>query len=497
MKRRWYIRLLAVGAVITASILTALGLPAAAFAQSPTLSVSPSSGPPGQKVTLTGQGFTAYPGDPVEIDISIDYGNGNWDLLTAGAAYPVPDANGNFSVSVTIPSNAPPGDLLAISSISEPEADAFFTVTGSGGGTAAPAAPSNLAVTAVDPNDIKLTWQDNSSDETGFEINNGVVSRDAGANSTSYTWGGLAPGTYMCFKIRAYNSAGSSAWDPNVSPWYVCTTTPKSQPSPPPPRPAPPSVKTLPYYNYAGYAAYPSTGYVMKIQAIWSVPSISCRFGGVPRAAAWVGMWGDTTSINNNTAWLPQIGTTSWCDGSGNAHYNAFWEMASLVAGQGNSPQFLSSVPVKPNDTIVASVAFLGPNTFPNGYERRKFEFRIHDTTDNKSRVFDELSGGVQLGSIIHQAGAVVEDEPPTSCSFQDIPDCDTSSLLHWLGHGLAQFSPPVHFSHVVVNGQRGATWKYYQYVMRAGIRGPVLAQDSPLGLSGGMYYTITWKKQE
>jgi hypothetical protein len=209
-------------------------LPAAAFAQSPTMSVSPASGPPGQKVTLTGQGFTAYPGDQVEIDISIDYGNGNWDLLVAGAAYPVPDSNGNFSVSVTIPSNAPPGDLLAISSISEPEADAFFTVTGSSGtGTSAPAAPSNLAVTAVDQNDIKLTWHDNSSNETGFEINNGVVSRDAGANSTSYTWGGLAPGTYMCFKIRSYNSAGDSAWDPNVSPWYVCTTTPKSPPANP------------------------------------------------------------------------------------------------------------------------------------------------------------------------------------------------------------------------------------------------------------------------
>ena len=94
--------------------------------------------------------------------------------------------------------------------------------------TTVPAAPSNLTATAVDPNNIKLTWQDNSGNETGFEINNGVVSRDAGANSTTYTWDGLAPGTYMCFKIRSYNSAGDSPWDPNVSPWYVCTTTPKT-----------------------------------------------------------------------------------------------------------------------------------------------------------------------------------------------------------------------------------------------------------------------------
>ena len=53
---------------------------------------------------------------------------------------------------------------------------------------------------------------------TGFEINNGVVSRDVGANTKTYLWGGLAPGTYMCFKIRAYNSAGDSAGIPASPP---------------------------------------------------------------------------------------------------------------------------------------------------------------------------------------------------------------------------------------------------------------------------------------
>ena len=94
--------------------------------------------------------------------------------------------------------------------------------------TLVPGAPSDLTVTAVDPNDIQLGWQANSSDQTGFEISNGVTSTDVGADSDSYVWGGLSPGTYMCFKILAYNSAGDSAWDPDVSPWYVCTTTPTS-----------------------------------------------------------------------------------------------------------------------------------------------------------------------------------------------------------------------------------------------------------------------------
>ena len=75
-----------------------------------------------------------------------------------------------------------------------------------------PAAPSNLTVTPVDPNNIRLNWRDNSNNEAGFEVNNGNVSKTIGANTTTYTWGGLAPGTYMCFHVRAYNSAGNSAW---------------------------------------------------------------------------------------------------------------------------------------------------------------------------------------------------------------------------------------------------------------------------------------------
>jgi hypothetical protein len=146
------------------------------------------------------------------------------------------DSSGAFSLPFTVPGSAPVGaaQLQFSPTCSHSTYIPFvtFTVTQGTPGTSVPAAPSNLTATAVDPHDIRLNWHDNSSNETGFEINNGVVSKNAGANSTTYTWGGLAPGTYMCFKIRAYNSAGDSAWDPNVSPWYVCTTTPKVTPKP-------------------------------------------------------------------------------------------------------------------------------------------------------------------------------------------------------------------------------------------------------------------------
>src|SRR5579859_935922 len=43
----------------------------------------------------------------------------------------------------------------------------------SGGKPTAPAAPSNLTATAVSSSQINLSWQDNSSNESGFNIMRG------------------------------------------------------------------------------------------------------------------------------------------------------------------------------------------------------------------------------------------------------------------------------------------------------------------------------------
>ena len=90
----------------------------------------------------------------------------------------------------------------------------------------APHAPTGLTATALNATTIQLTWAA-PDDPSSFEINNGDVSRSAGGGSRSFNWTGLAPGTYMCFKIRATSSAGTSTWSPATSPYYVCTTTPK------------------------------------------------------------------------------------------------------------------------------------------------------------------------------------------------------------------------------------------------------------------------------
>ncbi|GHJ43787.1 hypothetical protein Cs7R123_11290 [Catellatospora sp. TT07R-123] len=89
-----------------------------------------------------------------------------------------------------------------------------------------PTAPTGLTAAAVDSGTVHLEWVDNSADEAGFTVINGSTSRNVGAGTTSYDWSGLAPGTYMCFKVRAFNAAGVSAYDPAATSAWVCVTTP-------------------------------------------------------------------------------------------------------------------------------------------------------------------------------------------------------------------------------------------------------------------------------
>jgi titin len=81
-----------------------------------------------------------------------------------------------------------------------------------------PAAPSNLTATAVNNRRIDLAWQDNASNELGTIIErktgaSGVYADvdTVGVNVTSFSDLNLAGGTTYFYKVRAYNSGGSSA----------------------------------------------------------------------------------------------------------------------------------------------------------------------------------------------------------------------------------------------------------------------------------------------
>jgi hypothetical protein len=104
-------------------------------------------------------------------------------------------------------------------------------------GAALPAAPGNLVAT-LDPGTplvIRLTWGDNSSNETGFKVEYrsavtaftplpGKIS----ANTTQITVTGAVTDQTYTFRVRATNSVGDSAWSNEAS-----INTPFSVPKPP------------------------------------------------------------------------------------------------------------------------------------------------------------------------------------------------------------------------------------------------------------------------
>ena len=87
-----------------------------------------------------------------------------------------------------------------------------------------PAAPGNLIATAVSSEQIDLQWDDNSTNESGFVVERapegGTYSEiaDLGSGAISYSDTGLFPGSTLCYRVRAYNSSGYSAYaDPSCA----------------------------------------------------------------------------------------------------------------------------------------------------------------------------------------------------------------------------------------------------------------------------------------
>jgi len=87
-----------------------------------------------------------------------------------------------------------------------------------------PAAPSNLVATPAGTSSIKLTWADNSTNETSFVLmqsstSGGIFNKliTISANTTSYTDVGLGSSATYYYKIQATNAGGNSSWSNEAS----------------------------------------------------------------------------------------------------------------------------------------------------------------------------------------------------------------------------------------------------------------------------------------
>ncbi len=81
-----------------------------------------------------------------------------------------------------------------------------------------PNAPANLTASAQSAFQVRLSWTDTSANEDGFRVERSLNGTDfnqiaqVSANVTNYLNAGLFPGTNYYYRVRAYNSAGDSAY---------------------------------------------------------------------------------------------------------------------------------------------------------------------------------------------------------------------------------------------------------------------------------------------
>jgi len=107
---------------------------------------------------------------------------------------------------------------------------------------ALPAQPAGLTYTTIDSDSVRLVWNDTSSNEQGFIIEqsqSGGAFQEIGRNATNdndRTLDNLASSTNYQFRIRAYNDAGTSI---SSSPVSLTTQAAPTNPTPtnPPPNP--------------------------------------------------------------------------------------------------------------------------------------------------------------------------------------------------------------------------------------------------------------------
>jgi hypothetical protein len=112
-------------------------------------------------------------------------------------------------------------------------------------------APSGTNALAVSESRIDVTWQDNSTNETGFEVYRSTTGPSSAfallasmsPDAISYSDVGLSHSTQYCYKIRAFRTTGRKT---SYSPFSAigCATTP-APPTPPGPPSAPSNVDAV------------------------------------------------------------------------------------------------------------------------------------------------------------------------------------------------------------------------------------------------------------
>ena len=162
----------------------------------------------------------------------------------------------------------------------------------------APNAPSMMNATAVSVERIEVSWHDNATTETGFEVRRSTdgptgsftVIALTGANATAYADTGLAAEKQYCYKVRAVSVTRKTTSYSALTD-ITCATTP--------PPPVPPGPPQAPEYEIAGSAGSHAV-------AIWWVDRANNEDGfrlerSADNGATWVTAATTTANISSIT----------------------------------------------------------------------------------------------------------------------------------------------------------------------------------------------------
>ena len=140
-------------------------------------------------------------------------------------------------LAFTADPNAPPGITpitVIVHQAGEPDVTVFLNLVVPQPVTLAPNPPSKVTATAVSSSQINLSW-DAAPGATGYVVQQFIGGNfkqiaSVGGNITSYSVGGLSPGTEYEFRVGAFNSANAS--NPSFPSGYPTATTlaPKGAP---------------------------------------------------------------------------------------------------------------------------------------------------------------------------------------------------------------------------------------------------------------------------
>ena len=224
-------------------------------------------------------------------------------------------------------------------------------------------APSGTNAVGVSHNRIDIGWQDNSSNETGFEVHRSTSGASGeftllsttGAGVTSYSDGGLTPLTAYCYKVRAFRTTGSKKSYSAFSS-AACATTPAS------PVPAAPS----------GVDAAARLGYAFDVS--WSDNSTNETEFRVERSATAAAPW---TAVGPASANVTSLADYQYPGDEQPVCYRVFAVNSFGDSGPSNvdctaSPAAPTNLAGTPAGSSAADLAWTDNSAVEDGFEVRR-----------------------------------------------------------------------------------------------------------------------------